>query len=190
MEKCYCYLIATQVLIATQLINVKLPFLKTTIAFSIKCLHRYKNNLITWYDEQYNKRPREEGDRLPDLRKWDGNKLAWVPERTDYPMQGKYIKTSILATFLSLYGYIFVSICIIDFAIDCGFMFIIHKIFRCDKKIKSGLDFIGSMKDTTEWREWVLNRDHVDHNHRALITRSSCRLSVVFCLNMDRAKRV
>jgi len=44
--------------------------------------------MISWYDEQYNKRVREEGDKLPDLRKWDGHKLAWAPERSDFPMQG------------------------------------------------------------------------------------------------------
>lgn len=49
----------------------------------------YSNNLISWYDEQFNNRPREEGDRLPDLRQWDGHKLAWAPERSDYPMQGR-----------------------------------------------------------------------------------------------------
>ena len=49
---------------------------------------RYKNNLISWYDEQYNHRKREEGDQLPDLRQWDGHTLSWAPERTDYPMQG------------------------------------------------------------------------------------------------------
>ncbi|XP_078491809.1 cilia- and flagella-associated protein 107 [Ciona intestinalis] len=48
----------------------------------------YSNNMISWYDEQFNKRDREEGDKLPDLRKWDGHKLAWAPERSDYPMQG------------------------------------------------------------------------------------------------------
>ncbi|XP_039251506.1 cilia- and flagella-associated protein 107-like [Styela clava] len=49
----------------------------------------YSNNLISWYDEQFNKRMRDENDRLPDVRKWDGHKLAWAPERSDYPMQGK-----------------------------------------------------------------------------------------------------
>lgn len=48
----------------------------------------YSNNLISWYDEQYNKRMRDDKDRLPDLRKWDGHKLAWAPERSDYPIQG------------------------------------------------------------------------------------------------------
>nr|CAB3226637.1 uncharacterized protein C1orf158 homolog [Phallusia mammillata] len=48
---------------------------------------RYSNNMISWYDEQFNKRERD-GDKLPDLRKWDGHKLAWAPERSDFPMQG------------------------------------------------------------------------------------------------------
>lgn len=44
--------------------------------------------MISWYDEQFNKRDREATDKLPDLRKWDGHKLAWAPEKSDYPMQG------------------------------------------------------------------------------------------------------
>ena len=45
--------------------------------------------MISWYDEQFNKRDREASDKLPDLRKWDGHKLAWAPEKSDYPMQGE-----------------------------------------------------------------------------------------------------
>ena len=30
-------------------------------------------------------------------------------------------------------------------------------------------------KNTTEWREWVSNRDHVVHKHGALTTRPYCR---------------
>ena len=30
-------------------------------------------------------------------------------------------------------------------------------------------------KHITEWREWVLNRDYVDHEHGALTTRPRCR---------------
>ena len=44
--------------------------------------------MISWYDEQFNKRPREEWDKLPDLRHWDSHQLAWVPEKSDHPMQG------------------------------------------------------------------------------------------------------
>jgi len=51
--------------------------------------NKYSNNMISWYDEQFNKRDREASDKLPDLRKWDGHKLAWAPEKSDYPMQGK-----------------------------------------------------------------------------------------------------
>ena len=29
-------------------------------------------------------------------------------------------------------------------------------------------------KDTTEWHEWVLNQDHVDHKHGTLTTRPCC----------------
>ena len=48
-----------------------------------------KNNLISWYDEQFNKRERSGGDQLPELRHWDGQKLAWEPEKTDHPVKGK-----------------------------------------------------------------------------------------------------
>jgi len=50
--------------------------------------NRYSNNMISWYDEHYNKRERDENNRLPELRHWDSKKLAWVPEKTDYPIQG------------------------------------------------------------------------------------------------------
>ncbi|XP_041480051.1 uncharacterized protein C1orf158 homolog [Lytechinus variegatus] len=48
-----------------------------------------KNNLISWYDEQFNKRERLESDKLPELRHWDGQKLAWEPEKTDHPVKGE-----------------------------------------------------------------------------------------------------
>ena len=35
-------------------------------------------------------------------------------------------------------------------------------------------------KDTTEWRKWVLNRDHVDHQSGALTTRPRCRRHFFF----------
>lgn len=50
--------------------------------------NKYSNNMISWYDEQYNKRQREEKDKLPETRHWDGNSLSWVPEKSDYPIQG------------------------------------------------------------------------------------------------------
>ncbi|XP_074655259.1 cilia- and flagella-associated protein 107-like [Tubulanus polymorphus] len=50
---------------------------------------KYSNNMISSYDEDYNKRERESWDRLPELRTWDSNRLAWVPEKSDHPMQGK-----------------------------------------------------------------------------------------------------
>ena len=46
--------------------------------------------MISWYDEQFNKRDRDASDKLPDLRKWDGHKLAWAPEKSDYPVQGRH----------------------------------------------------------------------------------------------------
>ncbi|XP_013404083.1 uncharacterized protein C1orf158 homolog [Lingula anatina] len=50
--------------------------------------NKYSNNMISWYDEHYNKRERPEWNKLPELRDWDGHKLAWAPEKTDYPLQG------------------------------------------------------------------------------------------------------
>ena len=50
---------------------------------------KYTNNMISWYDEQYNQRERTENDKLPDSRHWDSHTLSWVPEKSDYPMQGK-----------------------------------------------------------------------------------------------------
>ena len=46
--------------------------------------------MISWYDENFNKRKRTPEDRLPELRSWDGHHLAWLPERSDHPMQGTY----------------------------------------------------------------------------------------------------
>lgn len=46
----------------------------------------YSNNMISWYDEHYNKRERQ--NKLPELRQWDSNELGWRPEKTDHPLQG------------------------------------------------------------------------------------------------------
>jgi len=40
------------------------------------------------YDEDYNRRPREDAGKLPVLRKWNSNTMSWVPEKSDYPLQG------------------------------------------------------------------------------------------------------
>lgn len=48
----------------------------------------YSNNMISWYDEHFNKRERDEQNKLPELRSWDSNRLSWVPEKTDFPIQG------------------------------------------------------------------------------------------------------
>jgi hypothetical protein len=54
--------------------------------------NRYSDNLITWYDEHYNgrglTRNEEPRNRLPELRSFSSQELAWVPERTDYPILG------------------------------------------------------------------------------------------------------
>ena len=41
-------------------------------------------------------------------------------------------------------------------------------------------------KDTTEWREWVLNRDYVVHDPGALTTRSRCRLHLLKILSWQK----
>ena len=50
--------------------------------------NRYSNNMISWYDEQFNKREREGPNKLPELRQWDSHRLAWLPEKSDHPIQG------------------------------------------------------------------------------------------------------
>lgn len=47
----------------------------------------YEGNRISWYDQQFNKREIAES-KLPPLRTWDRQKLAWAPEKSDYPIQG------------------------------------------------------------------------------------------------------
>ena len=47
----------------------------------------YEGNRISWYDQQFNKREITES-KLPPLRSWDRQKLAWAPEKSDYPTQG------------------------------------------------------------------------------------------------------
>lgn len=46
----------------------------------------YSNNMVSWYDEFYNGRWRE--NTLPELRDWNGHQLAWAPEKSDFPLQG------------------------------------------------------------------------------------------------------
>jgi len=40
------------------------------------------------YDEDYNRRPRQGVNKLPALRRWSSNTMSWVPEKSDYPLQG------------------------------------------------------------------------------------------------------
>ncbi|XP_071805709.1 cilia- and flagella-associated protein 107-like [Asterias amurensis] len=46
----------------------------------------FSSNLISWYDEQFNKRERTGRDTLPEQRSWDSHKLAWEPEKSDHPI--------------------------------------------------------------------------------------------------------
>lgn len=47
----------------------------------------YEGNRISWYDQQFNRREMTES-KLPPLRSWDRQKLAWAPEKSDFPVQG------------------------------------------------------------------------------------------------------
>lgn len=50
----------------------------------------YSDNMITWYDQDFNKRPRSETrDQLPPLRTFSTQVMAWVPERSDFPVHGR-----------------------------------------------------------------------------------------------------
>ncbi|XP_064611525.1 cilia- and flagella-associated protein 107-like [Liolophura sinensis] len=48
---------------------------------------RYSNNMITWYDEQFNGRWHENKFIRP-LREWKSHNLSWSPEKSDFPLQG------------------------------------------------------------------------------------------------------
>jgi hypothetical protein len=48
----------------------------------------YKDNSITWYDQQFNKREVTESEIKP-LRTWERQRLVWAPEKSDFPIQGK-----------------------------------------------------------------------------------------------------
>lgn len=54
----------------------------------------YSNNMITMYDEYYNKRERPETQRFPESRAWNSKTMEWVPEKTDYPLQGVFLANS------------------------------------------------------------------------------------------------
>ena len=50
----------------------------------------YDNMHITLYDENYNGRWRE--NKLPPLRHWDSQTLGWLPEKTDHPLRGEFLR--------------------------------------------------------------------------------------------------
>ena len=62
----------------------------------------YEGNRISWYDQQFNKREITES-KLPPLRSWDRQKLAWAPEKSDYPIQGLLNVFSWMLTILCSY---------------------------------------------------------------------------------------
>lgn len=47
--------------------------------------HRY---LISSYDDHYNRHNYNPG--LPALRTWNGQKLLWLPEKSDFPLVGTF----------------------------------------------------------------------------------------------------
>lgn len=47
--------------------------------------NKYTNNMLSWYDEHYNGRWKE--NVLPPSRQWNSHNLAWGPEKSDYPLQ-------------------------------------------------------------------------------------------------------
>jgi len=48
----------------------------------------YSNNMISLYDEYYNRRARPDGQKFPPVRSWDSKSMTWVPEKIDHPLQG------------------------------------------------------------------------------------------------------
>ena len=52
---------------------------------------KYMKNLITWYDQDYNKRETEGPEKLPSLRNFSTQVMAWIPEKSDHPIQGNII---------------------------------------------------------------------------------------------------
>ncbi|XP_065097245.1 cilia- and flagella-associated protein 107 [Paramisgurnus dabryanus] len=56
----------------------------TRLLFSHHGVHA-SDYLVTLYDESYG---RQTSATLPTLRSWHSDKLAWVPERSDHPIQG------------------------------------------------------------------------------------------------------
>ncbi|EDO31004.1 predicted protein [Nematostella vectensis] len=48
----------------------------------------YSGHRISWYDQEYNKREVTES-QLPPLRSWNSQQLAWGPEKSDFPLEGR-----------------------------------------------------------------------------------------------------
>lgn len=63
---------------------------------------RYTNNMLSWYDEHYNGRWRE--NTLPPSRQWNSHQLAWGPEKSDYPLQGKQHEILLYAHLLEMFA--------------------------------------------------------------------------------------
>jgi len=49
----------------------------------------YSNNMISIYDEYYNKRERPSNQKFPDRRSWNSKTMHWAPEKIDYPLQAE-----------------------------------------------------------------------------------------------------
>lgn len=95
----------------------------------------HDNHLITWYDENYNKRQRPVIQSLPSLRSWDKKSLCWAPERSDYPIKGKCVICVIFEGFFKKnYGVHPGAWCgclnFIDFYYNCLWYFSFVKVFQ------------------------------------------------------------
>jgi len=50
---------------------------------------RWDHMKITWYDENFNKRPRTGKNKLPELRRYNFTHCEWRPEKSDHPIEGE-----------------------------------------------------------------------------------------------------
>ncbi|RDD39114.1 Uncharacterized protein C1orf158-like protein [Trichoplax sp. H2] len=54
---------------------------------------KYNDNMISYYDQVYNKRDLE---HIPTNRRWDLKRIAWLPEKSDVPIYGNATKFGLL----------------------------------------------------------------------------------------------
>lgn len=75
---------------------------------------KYTQNHISWYDEHYNGRYKE--NTLPSLRDWNSHKLSWAPEKSDHPIQGTYVYPTIFISVERSFTVLFICL---SFCIQC-----------------------------------------------------------------------